>query len=92
MVFACPLALSCQHLPLRQEARGGGGREARGAQTGGRGHRRDEGADGGADQALLQSGGGHDPAAAQAAGLRLRAGTALGPLRDTAERTEWKIL
>lgn len=68
------LPSSFQQFPLRQEAGGGGGGEAGGAKAGGRGHRRDEGAHGRADQAVLQPGGGHDSAAAQAAGLRVRAG------------------
>lgn len=65
---------SCQHIPICEEARGAGRGEACGAQAGGRGHRRDEGANSRADQAVLQPGGGHDPAAAQTAGLRLGAG------------------
>lgn len=74
--FACALVPSRQHLPVREKAHRGEGGEAGGAEARGRGHRRDEGAHGRADQALLQPGSGHDPAAAQAAGLRLGAGTA----------------
>lgn len=72
--FTCPLISSYKHLPVCEEARGGGGREAGRPETRGCGHRRDEGSDGGADQALLQPGGGHDSAAAQTAGLRFCAG------------------
>lgn len=74
--LACALVPSRQHLPVREKAHRGEGGEAGGAEARGRGHRRDEGAHGRADQALLQPGSGHDPAAAQAAGLRLGAGTA----------------
>lgn len=68
---------SCQHIPLCEETCGGGGGEAGGAEAGGRSHRRDESSHGGADQTVLQSGGRHDPAAAQTAGLRLCAGKGL---------------
>ena len=65
---------SGQHVPLREEACGGDGGETCGAEAGGRRHRRDEGSHGRAPQAVLQPGGGHDPAAAQTAGLCLCTG------------------
>lgn len=65
---------SCQHFSVREEADSGGGGEAGRAEARGRGHRRDEVTDGRVDKALLQPGGGHDSVAAEAAGLRLRAG------------------
>lgn len=65
---------SCQHLSIREEAHRGGGGEAAGAEACGRGHRRDEVTDGRVDKALLLPGSGHDSVAAEAAGLRLRAG------------------
>lgn len=70
----CAPIHSDKHFSLCKEENRGGWGEALGAETHWCGHRWDAGSQHWAQQALLQPGSGHDPAAAQTPGLRQCAG------------------
>lgn len=74
MAVVLPAFRSEFQLPLPEEAHPGGGAAEHGDEPHRGGHRRDVAQGVGAQPAVQHGGGGHDPAAAEAAGQRQRQG------------------